>query len=198
MKRVGLTMRVDRYSSLNQRTDAIDQRWFCFLKKCDLFPVLLPNNDYYTRYIIDLGLDGVIFTGGNSLVKLGGDALERDSFEHSLLEYMIKIEKPVFGVCRGMQVIQNYFGVRLEKISNHASRRHSIEFNNSKMEVNSYHNYGTKYSIDCLKVLSCAQDGVIEVIAHKNLPIMGIMWHPEREEVFSDFDINLFKKHFLS
>ena len=52
MKRVGLTMRVDRYSSLNQRTDAIDQRWFCFLKKCDLFPVLLPNNDYYTRYIM--------------------------------------------------------------------------------------------------------------------------------------------------
>ena len=42
------------------------------------------------------------------------------------------------------------------------------------------------------EVTYMSKDGEIESIKHKEKKI-GIMWHPEREKVFSKDDINLFK-----
>lgn len=198
MKRVGLTMRVDVHDSVKERRDAIDQRWFKFLERCYLLPILLPNNLGYINCIDDLELDGIILTGGNSIGTLGGESPERDLFEQKILEYMIQHTKPILGVCRGMQVIQNYFGIKLVKVDNHVNKRHSLVFLGHNLEVNSYHNYGATDSIKDIEVLARCEDGIIEAIEHKNLPIMGIMWHPEREKTFSDVDINIFRKHFLS
>ncbi len=198
MKRVGLTMRVDVHDSIKERRDAIDQRWFHFLEKCYLLPIFLPNNLNYINFIDDLDLDGIILTGGNSLESLGGEAPERDLFEQKILEYMIQNTKPILGVCRGMQIVQNYFGIKLFKVDNHVNKRHPLVFLGHNIEVNSYHNYSATDSIDDLEVLARSEDGIIEAINHKNLSIMGIMWHPEREQTFSDIDINIFRKHFLS
>ena len=51
---------------------------------------------------------------------------------------------PIIGVCRGMQIIQNYFGINLFKISGHIKVRHELYYEGKKINVNSYHNYGTK------------------------------------------------------
>jgi putative glutamine amidotransferase len=40
-------------------------------------------------------------------------------------------------------------------------------------------------------VLAVSDDGVIESIRHKSLPIVGTMWHPERENPFRNFDIKM-------
>ena len=33
-----------------------------------------------------------------------------------------------------------------------------------------------------LEVLATAPDGTVEAVAHRTLPQVGIMWHPERAE----------------
>ena len=95
-----------------------------------------------------------------------------------------------------MQVIQEYFGVDLTKISAHVKCRHIITYQQQKIEVNGFHQYGALETVDDLTVLARSDDNVIEAIEHTSLPIIGIMWHPEREAKFSDFDINLFTAQF--
>ena len=47
-----------------------------------------------------------------------------------------------------------------------------------------------------LEILAKAEDGVIEAVRHKQKPVLGIMWHPEREELFSSDDIKCVQKLF--
>jgi len=195
LRLVGLTLRVDVHSSINERRDAIDQRWYYFLKQCGLFPVLLPNFIDSIKLISELNLVGIVLTGGNSI---RGDAPERDALENNIMQYVIEKTIPLFGVCRGMQVIQSFYGAKLEKISNHVGVHHKVKFLDQSIEVNSYHDYGSYENISDFDIIAQSKDNIIEAIAHKSLPIKGVMWHPEREKEFSNTDIELFKHHFSS
>ena len=109
MKKVVVTQRVDVTSTYGERRDCLDQRWIELLLSVGLFPVLVPNNlDYVKKLIATEQIDGVLLTGGNSLLNYGGDAPERDEVEKNLLELAILKNIPLLGVCRGMQIIQNY------------------------------------------------------------------------------------------
>lgn len=189
-------MRCDSLEYINERRDSLDQRWYKFLFECNLCPIPLPNIGFNPRYIEYLKLSGFILTGGNTLVNLGGDAPERDNTEIQILEYAIENKMPLLGVCRGMHLIQNYFGVELFQVKNHVNKHHKVQFNNFSIKVNSYHNFGANTSTGDLLVDARSEDGLVEAISHHNLPIKGMMWHPEREEIFSDYDIQTFKEHF--
>jgi putative glutamine amidotransferase len=195
LKKIGLTMRVNFHKSINEYQDSIDQRWFLFIEALGFSPVLLPNNKSSLESIH--ALNGVIFTGGNTLSSLGGDAPERDKLERQILEFAINSRMPILGVCRGMQLIQEYWGVSLQEVSEHVAQRHAIQFSNQHLDVNSYHRFGAIDSKDPLEILAYAKDGVIEAVRHKDLPIQAIMWHPERESNFTIFDLEFFRKHFV-
>src|SRR5262252_307646 len=51
---------------------------------------------------------------------------------------------PVLGVCRGMQLIQHRFGIRLERVAGHIAQRQMISIDGKRVEVNSYHNFGAR------------------------------------------------------
>lgn len=191
-------MRVDMQENLKERRDAIDQRWYQFLNVCGFKPILLPNEESSLDLVRKLDLHGILLTGGNSLSKLGGDAPERDAFEASLVKYAIDTKKPLMGVCRGMQVIQNFFGVNLDPIEGHANSYHKIIYLNKTIKVNSYHHFGSLYSVPELIITAKSDDQVVEAVSHKHWPIQGIMWHPEREFLPNPFDIFIFQKHFTS
>jgi len=57
------------------------------------------------------------------------------------------------------------------------------------VNVNSYHDHGAYEGVPGLSIVACADDNVVEAVVHNYLPIRGIMWHPEREENFSDIDL---------
>jgi N5-(cytidine 5'-diphosphoramidyl)-L-glutamine hydrolase len=198
LKYVGVSMRVDVHSTIEERRDAIDQRWYAFLKECGFFPILLPNTLDTLNILNDYPVNGVLLTGGNTLGSLGGTTQERDQLETALIKRCISFKLPVLGVCHGMQIIQNYFGIKLKQIPNHVAVRHAIIYKNEKLEVNSYHDYGTyDTTSNELNVIGMAEDGIVESVQHVDLPIQGIMWHPERELEFRSFDKNIFKEHFL-
>lgn len=199
MKPIAVTQRVDTSNSYHERRDALDQRWCEFLRHCNLLPILIPNHPPSAQQLIEqTSPSGILFTGGNSLQGYGGDAAERDETERTILQYSIKNMIPLIGVCRGMQVIQDHFGVALQKVEGHVTSDQVIVKGSQKITVNSYHNYGSFDTADELEVIAKALDNVIEAVQHRSLPLHGIMWHPERFDPFRKEDIRFFQKIFSS
>jgi gamma-glutamyl-gamma-aminobutyrate hydrolase PuuD len=139
---------------------------------------------------------GVLLTGGNDLAALGGDAPERDAVESALLEFAEQRGLPVLGVCRGMQVIQNRFGVALCPVEGHVAHKQVVCIDGVPREVNSFHHYAAFESHPSLEPWAVAEDGVVKAIRHTNQPITGIMWHPERIAPFSLADLQLVRSIF--
>jgi putative glutamine amidotransferase len=155
---------------------------------------LIPNNKDFTREIVNCEeLHGLLLTGGNSLSKYGGDAVERDQVEVFLLEWSISKGLPVLGVCRGMQLIQDFFSNQLLPVHNHVGVRHklSVEANTRLSEVllslssvNSYQEYGATEVTGELICCASSSDGVIKAVEHASHNVYGVMWHSEREDPF--------------
>lgn len=196
MNLIAVSQRVD-VNDYNERRDAIDQKWIKFLTECKFIPILIPNNTEAAKNLVkSVNLSGILLTGGNDLFAYGGDSSERDEIETFLIEYSIKEKLPLLGVCRGMQMIQHYFGVNLQKIEGHVSQKHRIIMDQEYRQVNSFHKFGAMNSIQDLLIRARSDDGVVEAICHKQYPMQGIMWHPERENPFSNEDMNMVKECF--
>lgn len=203
MKKIGISLRVGNVGEYNEKRDQISQEWILFLQKLDLIPILIPNNlSDVKNYVESLGLDGVILSGGDNI----GDFPDRDKTEKSILEISIKNSVPVLGICRGMQVINDYFGgYVLKKFDKeHVSNNHTIlltddfVFNENKsIIVNSYHNNiieSDTLGTDLVPFAKHEKDQTIEGLMHLKFPIKGVMWHPERKQDNNSF--SLLKKIF--
>ena len=64
------------------------------------------------------------------------------------------------------------------------------------MDVNSFHEWGLRPEQlgKQLAALALADDGTVEALAHATRKVAGLMWHPEREEPFSKFDLSLARR----
>lgn len=192
---IAFTQRVEVVESYNERRDCADQRISEFVSCCGYLPVPLPNRDIAVdEYMRLLSPAGIVLTGGNSLVKCGGKAPERDEMDKALIRYALDNNIPLLGFCRGMQSILDFFGEKLESIEGHVAVRHIIRGYSGCTEVNSFHNQGcVDISSDELEATMWTDDGVVEQVKHRKASIVGIMWHPEREGKFRSEDVELLR-----
>ncbi len=190
-----ITQRVITVESYNERRDCLDQNWNKFIFECGFIPFICPNNLIIVKSLLKkIEVSGIILSGGNNLTKYDGKASERDKLENYLIEYSIKKHVPLVGVCRGMQVILDYFNINLVNVRNHIKTTHNLYYKNSRMIVNSFHSLGAYETNNEIYVECRAEDGVLEKIRHSTYNIHGIMWHPERNAPFNDNDIDFFKE----
>lgn len=206
MKRLGISQRVEHVRSYSERRDCLDQRWYDFALQLGYFPLPLPNItvDLVSKLLDDLDLDAVLLSGGNSIACLDPSAddaaPERDAFESALLSEALKRGIPTVGVCRGMQVVNIELGGRLSPVSGHVATRHSVTHESDlpiAETVNSYHDWaipGDGLATD-LTPLAFDQAGNIEAFECSEKKLLGIMWHPEREQPFSSLDFQLIKRY---
>lgn len=122
----------------------------------------------------------------------------QEEFDNEWLPQYITKEIPIFGICRGLQALNVYFGGTLNQhIINHPTNsdglREELVHNvkgqklGSKMfGVNSMHHQAIDKLGDDLEVILEECDdkgrlvtGIIEAIKHKTLPIIAVQWHPE-------------------
>lgn len=198
VKTVFYTQRVEIVESYGERRDCADQNIPRFLEACGYLPVPLPNALSIAEKMIEqIKPAGIVLTGGNSLVKYGGNAPERDGMERRILDLAMKKDIPVYGFCRGMQMIVDYFDNELEQVPGHVAVRHPVSGELGVRQVNSFHNQACRNVKPPLRALAQAQDGVIEAVCHPQKHILGTMWHPEREKPFQDVDIQLVRRFFL-
>jgi len=194
MKRIFVSQRVDILTNINERRDALDQRWVSFLRETGGELMAVPNDKKSADFMLkSVAPDGIVLTGGNDPVANGGNAPERDAIDILLIDYAIKNSIPLIGVCRGMQSILCYFGGTLKKVNKHVTVKHHLKGSICR-EVNSYHNFAADFVPAVFKICATSEDCVIEAIKHSSIPILAMMWHPEREAVFNNDDIILFNK----
>jgi N5-(cytidine 5'-diphosphoramidyl)-L-glutamine hydrolase len=209
MKRIGLTQRVITIAGTHERRDSLDQQWAKLLVELGLVPVPLPNLIKDVEgYLTSLELDGVILTGGGDIVGYASDATvtpERDRMEHALIEYSSAQGLPVLGVCRGLQALVNHYGGKLSPVDGHVAVRHSVRFADGFIsgaelpaDVNSYHDFGINESglPDILEACVWSEDQNVEGVSSTDRRIIGIMWHPEREDRITPMDRALILKLF--
>ena len=201
MKKIIYTQRVEIIESYNERRDCADQKIAEFINACGYMPIAVNNipDNVYT-FVDEIKPDGIILTGGNDLVKYGGNAPERDETEKRLVEYGLESGIPIYGFCRGMQFIADYFGLELKRVTGHTAVLHKLigreQF--SERIVNSFHNFAVAAENEVFKAVAWSEDGVIEAMNHVNKQIFATMWHPEREMVFREQDIKQVQQLFGS
>jgi len=200
MKRIAYTQRVEIIERYGERRDCADQEIADFLWECGYLPIAvnnIPSKIYL--FMNEIKPEGIVLTGGNDLVKYGGNAPERDETEKKLIDYGLENNIPIYGFCRGMQIIADYFGAKLIKVSNHAAMRHMLDGNYmwDGREVNSFHNMAVNKVTLPLIVEAKSEDGVIEAFRHENKKVFATMWHPEREKPYVKEDLEFVKEIFL-
>lgn len=197
MQTVIYTQRVEIVEGYGERRDCADQNIPRFLQACGYLPIPVPNICGIVQGIIDeIRPAGIVLTGGNSLCKYGGNAPERDETERKVLETAIGRNIPVYGFCRGMQVILDYYGCPLVEIKGHVAVRHTLTGALGGIEVNSFHNQACMDVSDSLEVLAKTEEGVVEAVTAKNERILATMWHPEREQTFAVSDMERLQRLF--
>ncbi|MDO4321693.1 MAG: gamma-glutamyl-gamma-aminobutyrate hydrolase family protein [Lachnospiraceae bacterium] len=122
---------------------------------------------------------------------------ETDLAQLRILEHFEKSGKPILGICKGMQLLNIYFGgdICQDLPTNWAHQHtdtdqlHAVHSTPGSIMarlygedciVNSSHHQGCGRIADCFLVTQTSPDHVIEAIEHKTAPILGVQWHPER------------------
>ena len=145
--------------------------------------------------------DGLVVTGSPNDVhpKYYGEQPIKDQEyrfdEYNLVknavELFYKANKPILGICAGIQEINVIFGGTLNQdIPNHKLKdqsKHNVKlstnsflynvYKNESIEVNSYHKQSVKDIAPGFKVTAISEDGIIEGIEKDN--IVAVQWHPE-------------------
>jgi putative glutamine amidotransferase len=134
---------------------------------------------------------------------------QRDEFEIALIRELVARGVPVFGICRGMQILNVALGGTLvqdlptqgrgtiehSKTTPLCAIAHEVWISpNSKLAslmpeklaeadacaVNSRHHQAVDRVADGFEVTATAPDGVIEAMEHRTLPFcVAVQWHPE-------------------
>lgn len=220
-------MRIDNNTEYPDPRDAISEDWIPFLERINCIPLLIPNTlSRISDFLDTVKVEGIILTGGNNVCPSSYNEPEtgaipscypkRDATESALIQYAMAADMPLIGVCRGMQMINAFFGGKIDPHPashipgyKHVASQHRVALDSTKFKnwlneeeltVNSFHNQGIteKLLSKNLRSFALADDGVIEGLFHPTLPILGVQWHPERDGSDRSADDRLFRKLFFS
>ncbi|SFD01184.1 putative glutamine amidotransferase [Chitinophaga sp. CF118] len=195
---IGITVRADYIDARNEYIDCIDRQLYNFAKRTSLIPVLLVNDEEIVDgYLANIKFSCFILSGGNDLSKFSNnnDSIKRDLIDRKIIDYALANAIPVLGICRGAQVIADYFGSEI--IYKRHVGDHLISTGNfipgKKMIVNSYHNYCISKLGSNLIPLAYSEDETVEAFKYRGKKIFGIMWHPERAVSLNEVDNYILK-----
>lgn len=194
-------------------------------------PMMIPlsNNEEVLKAQLSL-CDGLIISGGHDVYPLNygqeprqalGDVYpERDTYEYTLLELAEAQNIPVMGICRGLQIINTFYGGTLHQDLHYVKsethvlkhnqaqrpdlRSHSVKtVKGSKLQtligeetmVNSFHHQVIDQVAKGFTTVASAPDGCVEAIEKDgDRYVIGIQWHPEMLAATTKEMLNVFEE----
>jgi putative glutamine amidotransferase len=169
-------------------------------------------------------INGLILSGGGDVAisyfngkpspAIGDPSPQRDSLELALVKLARQTDLPVFGICRGIQVLNVALGgtlitdipTQFKTSIIHSTPAslgrqflaHEVEVEKKsqlaqtlesvRVKVNSFHHQAIKDLAPGLKVTAHATDGLIEAVVfpEASQPVFGVQWHPENLQVLPE------------
>ena len=185
------------------------------LKEAGATPVIFPLTEDSEEIsgLVDI-CDGILLTGGHDVTPsiYGEEPLEgkvsccitRDNMEKLVLEDAMKKNKPVLGICRGIQFINALLGGTLYQdlpsqhpsdIEHHQTPPYDIPVHDvnikrstplydclgtDRISVNSYHHQAVKDVAPGLEIMAESDDGIVEALYKPSYGFLwAVQWHPE-------------------
>lgn len=178
-------------------------------------PVIFPFSDEEEEIFRLTGLcDGFLFTGGHDvspklyqeepLEGLVSVCKKRDELERMVLGNALALDKPVLGICRGIQFINVALGGDLyqdipllhpSEVEHHQSAPYDIPVHEVSLSpgtplrkllgvetlpVNSYHHQAVRTVASSLKRMAVSPDGLVEAVYKEDQKFLwAVQWHPE-------------------
>ena len=209
---VGITVQNINHPNYSEAGYYLNVRWQLFAEVTGFTLIPIPSITLAKKMVNEEYIKAVILSGGGNLSKgfsnkslneksINSIDLQREEIEKILINYSIEKKKPLIGVCRGMQALGMYFGGKISYVEKHVKTRHVLNYfcpilkDNIQRDVNSYHDFALERAVipKCFQI-NAEYLNTVEQMLHDKKKLLGIMWHPEREEKFSKFDIELFRK----
>jgi putative glutamine amidotransferase len=171
--------------------------------------------------------DGLLLSGGEDvdpnlygeepMPGLGALTPERDQVEKQLTLRFLAADKPIFAICRGLQLlnavaggtlvqdIERHYEAPLQHRQlaprSHLSHRVDIQAGSrlekaagfTQIRVNSFHHQAIKQTAPGFRINAAAADGIVEGIeslSHRY--VIGVQWHPENLARTDSAALNLF------
>jgi len=167
---------------------------------------------------LQIPADGLLLAGGGDITPsfLGEEDrasrdtdLARDIAEFSLVQAFLAQGKPIFGICRGHQVMNvamggtlfQDIGLELERFHSPVPQGatqdvlHPIATKDGSLmaalygplvTVNSWHHQAVDRAGDGLVVTAVSESGLIEATEHRVRPLFSVQFHPERLRPLED------------
>lgn len=213
MKVIGISGNKKLLDGFNR--DYVFDHYSTCIKKIGAVPLILPITDKkeVARIYIEK-IDALIMTGGIDVNPFlyGEEAAretevpfaERDTFDFLLIEAALEKNIPILGICRGMQIMNVYFGGSLHQDikyygetniqhvqgSKHHEPVHLVDVEKDsvlytligeKQKVNSVHHQCiNKLGTGLVASAVSSSDKIIEAYESSGEnKILGIQWHPE-------------------
>jgi len=178
-------------------------------------PVMLPlTEDRENIYRLCDACDGFLFTGGHDVnpavygaqkSPACGEACDaRDRMEQILFTRVLELDKPILGICRGIQIINAFLGGTLYQdiptehptsVEHHQTPPYDRPVHKvaicpdtplrellgvDELEVNSYHHQAIQEKAETLVPMAISEDGLIEAVYHPGKRFLwAVQWHPE-------------------
>lgn len=197
------------------RRSYVNQDYVEAILRAGGIPFIIPfNEDLESIREMVEHVDGVILSGGHDvnpynygedpLLKIGEVFPERDVFDMEIYKTAVKFNKPVFGICRGFQIINvvnggslyqdlsyaDFVKLKHDQQDNPSQATHSVSFEEGAFlreilgeenKVNSFHHQILKDVAPGFKVVAKSPDGVVESIQKitEDCFVVGVQWHPE-------------------
>ncbi len=201
---------------------AIRENYLSSLVKLNAIPILLSHEKTLINYF-SKSLDGLIITGGDFDIdpkiynekKDGAKNFKkkRTNFELKIFNKMFELNKPIFGICGGAQLMNIAAGgslyqdikqdiIKHEQENPRNQTSHEIKITKksklfkickkNKINVNSAHHQAIKKLGKNFNISALSKDGIIEAIEHnKHKWCIGLQWHPEF--LITKYDLKIFK-----
>ena len=177
----------------------VNTRYLDRLSERGVNSIMLTLNNPNQNEIFSI-CDGFLITGGWDIdPKNYGETNEKglskhiyeslDRIDRDVIIYAINNKIPLLGICRGHQSLNVFLGGTLHQ---HLESHESLKYDHllfakkdprflvdQKIIVNSFHHQAIKDLASSLDVLATHEDGTIEMVYHKELPMFSVQWHPE-------------------